>query len=104
MTTDKKATKANTLNDFNTGNWQKQLTLLFCLIVCARDTKATNKTGKKNSARDTNVTNRQTQHRKNSAQGSNVPNNQTEHRENSARATNVINNLIKYKRKQYTRY
>ena len=47
MTTDKKATKANTLNDFNTGNWQKQLTLLFCLIVCARDTEATNKTGKK---------------------------------------------------------
>ena len=103
MTTDKKATKSNTLNDFNTGNWQKQLTLLFCLIVCARDTKATNRTKKKQCARH-NVTNSQTQHSKNSAQGSNVPNNQTKHRENSARDTNVINNLIKYKRKLYTRY
>ena len=68
--------------------------IVFCFCFCfcffcdsrtqKRD-KESNRT-QENSARDTNVTNNQTEHRENSARDTNVTNNQTEHRK-TARET-----------------
>ena len=72
----------------------------FCFFFCDSRTqkrdKESNRT-QENSARDTNVTDNQTEYRENSARGTNVTNNQTEHRENIARDTNVTDNQTEHR-------
>ena len=66
--------------------------IVFCFCFCFFCNSRTQKRDKEsnrtqeNSARDTNVTNNQTEHRENIARDTNVTNNQTEHRK-TARET-----------------
>ena len=72
------------------------LFFFFCDSRTQKRDKESNRT-QENSARDTNVTDNQTEYRENSARGTNVTNNQTEHRENIARDTNVTDNQTEHR-------